>query len=397
MPDYFALQGSVPEFNTPLPVGQLYFPSRERYKRALRKIFDRQYYTNQGPIVRELENRLEKLLGVKNVICVNNATIGLTITAEALELFGKVILPAFTFIASAQSLMWAGLQPVFCDIDRVTLQMDMKHLHSLIDQNVSAIMGVNLWGGACSPHVLEKMAKDYKVHLYFDSAHAFGCAVNGKMIGNFGEAEVFSFHATKILCATEGGCVCSNDDDLAMRIRNIRSSYGSGALIKVIKTANGRMSEAQAAIALMSLDDFPENQKHNAELYMTYKELLSSIAGLDLVEPSGVSFSNYQYVVCIIDEGQFGISRDLLLRVLRAENILVRRYFYPGLHRTTPFADNIPDKLKRLTNTDKVCESCMQLPVGALVSVEDVGRICKIISAAHNNAPDLFVQFGEEH
>lgn len=385
----FALFGGKPAFETPLPIGQLYFPSWERYEAAFRGIFERHYYTNQGPLTQELEARLQQFLGVKHAICVSNATIGLMMLPDAMGLTGKVILPSFTFAASAQSLTWAGIEPVFCDVDPVTHQIAIDQISALIDKDVSAIMGVNLWGGACNPKALAEMAEASGVQLYFDSAHAFGCAVDGVPIGNFGRAEVFSFHATKILSATEGGCICTNDDYLAARLRNIRSSYGAGTPVDVVKTANGRMSEAQAAIALMSLEDFSANQKNNEALYGLYEARLEAIPGLHLVRPAGVSFSNFQYLVCRVDERQFGLPRDVLIEILKAENVVARRYFYPGVHRSIPYVQELPLYLDRLPTTDALCDSIIQFPIGALVSAQAVERICKILLRAHQAAAEI--------
>ncbi len=385
----FALFGSKPAFNRPLPIGQLYFPSWERYEAAFQGIFERQYYTNQGPLVQQLEEKLQQFLGVKHAICVSNATIGLMMMPDAMGLTGKVILPAFTFIASVQSWSWAGIEPVFCDIDLDTHQIAIDQIDALIDKDVSAIMGVNLWGGACDPKALMELVADRGVRLYFDSAHAFGCTVDGVPIGNFGCAEVFSFHATKILSATEGGCICTNDDELAARLRNIRSSYGAGKPVNVVKTANGRMSEAQAAIALLSLEDFPENRKNNERLYQLYEKHLNEIPGLYLVKPAGASFSNYQYLVCRVDEHEFGLRRDTLIDLLKAENVVARRYFYPGLHRSIPYAQELPQYLDRLPNTDSLCASCIQFPIGALVTSQSVELICDILMRAHQASAEI--------
>lgn len=382
----FALLGAAPAFERPIPVGQLYFPAWERYEAAFRGIFERQYYTNQGPLAAQLEGRLQEFLGVRHAICVSNATIGLMMVAEALQLRGKVILPAFTFAASAQSLSWTGIEPVFCDVDQQTGQIALDQIAALIDSDTSAIMGVNLWGGACDPLALEALARKHNVQLYFDSAHAFGCAVEGKRIGNFGQAEVFSFHATKVLSASEGGCICTNDDILAARLRNIRSSYGAGHAVPVVKTSNGRMSEAQAAIALMSLEDFPVNQANNEQQYKAYALGLRDIPGISLMMPVGVSFSNYQYLVCNIDAVAFGMPRDLIMELLKAENVLARRYFYPGVHRCIPYIDDFPLYQDRLPQTDALCANVMQLPVGALLSQLDIARICQILALAQRHA-----------
>jgi dTDP-4-amino-4,6-dideoxygalactose transaminase len=390
----FALFGASPAFDKPLPFGQLYFPSWERYEAAFLGIFERHYYNNNGPLHDELEEKLQQFMGVKHAICVTNATLGLMMVADAMRLSGKVILPSFSFAASAQSLTWAGLEPVFCDIDLETHQIALDQISALIDKDVSAIMGVNLWGGSCNPKALSELAASKGVQLYFDSAHAFGCTVDGVSIGNFGGAEVFSFHATNILSATEGGCICTNDDDLAGRLRSIRPSYGADEPVSIVKVANARMSEAQAAIALMNLEDFSENQKHNEILYRLYEAQLDAIPGLHLVRPTGVSFSNYQHLVCRVDEREFGLPRDLLIDLLKAENVDVRRYFYPGLHRSIPYAQELPQYLDALPNTDSLCASCIQLPIGALVSAQCAERICNILIRAHHASAQIISQQG---
>lgn len=389
----FALFGAPPAFAQALPIGQLYFPSWERYQESFRGIFERQYYTEYGPLNQQLEQKLQQFLGVKHAICVTNETVGLMMVAGAMGLTGKVILPGFAFIASAQSLSWAGLEPVFCDVDPDTYQIALDQISVLIDKDVSAIMGVHLWGGACDPKALAELSGAHGVQLYFDAAHAFGCAVDGVRVGNFGRAEVFSFHATKILSATEGGCICTNDDELAARLRTMRSTAGAGKPVEVTKTVNGRMSEAQAAIALMSLEDFPANQQNNQSLYRLYEAQLAAIPGLHLVKPSGVSFSNYQYVVCRVNKREFGLTRDVLIALLKAENVNARRYFYPGLHRSIPYVQELPQYQERLPNTDSLSASCIQLPIGALVSAQNVERICAILSRAHQAAPAISGQY----
>ena len=386
---HFALLGATPLFDKVVPVGQLYFPSWARYEAAMRGIFNRQYYTNNGPLLAELESKLQGFFGVKHAICVLNATFGLMMVADAMELTGKVILPSFTFIASAQSLSWAGIEPVFCDIDPITHHVTSKKIEALIDDGVSGIMGVNLWGGGCDVHALQTCAEVHGLRLYFDSAHAFGCEVNGQKIAGFGNAEVFSFHATKILSATEGGCICTNDDDLADRLRAIRPSYGNVRTVEVHRVINARMSEAQAAIALMSLEDFPKNRQHNEDMFCLYRQMLAPIPGIRLVEPAGVSFSNYQYVVCEVDEAVFGLSRDSIIAVLKAENVNARRYFYPGVHRSIEYRANPSGAAGKLPTTENLCEICFQLPIGAPVDADIVGRICEILALAHLHAPKL--------
>lgn len=385
----FAIAGNVPIFDIDIPVGQLYFPDWTRYESAVKDIFDRRYYTNQGPLAQELESRLQQMLGVKHVICVVNATVGLMMAAEALELKGKVILPSFTFLASAQSLSWTGLQPVFCDVASNTHHIDVSKAKQMITKDVSAIMAVNLWGGAADITALEQLVQETGIKLYFDSAHAFGCEVNGQKVGCFGSLEVMSFHATKMLSATEGGCICTNDDDLAAKLRNIRSSYGAGHTVSVVKTSNGRMSELQAAIALLNLDDFEINRANNEATFLAYQKHLAGIPGLKLISPSGVSRSNYQYIVCEVNTEQFGVTRQQLLSILKAENINARRYFYPGVHRSVEFNSLYNKQKNALTITELLCETCIQLPVGALLDIDKVEIICNLIRSAQRNSAKL--------
>jgi dTDP-4-amino-4,6-dideoxygalactose transaminase len=387
-----AILGGAPTFNRPLPVGQLYFPCWEEYETAFRDIFVRQYYTNQGPLVQEFERALQAFFGVRNVICVTNATIGLIMTAEALGLKGKIITPSFTFIATAQALEWAGLYPVFCDVDRTTHHVTPKTIEDQLiedqlDGEVSGILAVNLWGGSCDLSALQALADERELQLFYDSAHAFGCKVNDTLTGRFGAAEVFSFHATKVVSSAEGGCVTTNDDDLAKKLRNIRSSYGAGPPVHVVKTSNGRMSEAQAAIGLVSLDNFSNVVALNEELFGLYRNGLADIDGLRVLEPVNVNRSNFQYAVVEVDEVEFGLSRDLLLEVLRAENVLARRYFFPGAHRCVPWVNR--KSVAALPNTDRLCRTLIQLPIGAFMSNCDVETLCTLLGVIRERAADV--------
>lgn len=385
-----AILGAAPAFEQSLPVGQLYFPEWSAYEAAMRGIFERQYYTNQGPLTQQLEQVLQERLGVRHAICVTNATIGLLMAADALSLRGKVITPAFSFIATSQSLTWAGLEPLFCDVDPLTHQLDPARVEELLkDNDVSAILAVNLWGDVCAHDRLLQLAERRGVPLYYDSAHAFACAVQGRSVGNFGDLEVFSFHATKVLSAAEGGCVCTNDDELAARLRNIRSSYGAGHPVHVSRTANGRMSEAQAAIALLSLDNFAQTLERNREIFSAYRDALAGLPGLRLIEPQAVSVTNYQYVVCEIDAECFGLSRDELQAVLRAENVLARRYFSPGIHRCTPYDERYPQVAERLPVTEALCTKVLQLPIGQPIDVTGARLIGQIVRTAQEQAASI--------
>ena len=389
----FAALGGEPLFPRPLPVGQLYFPSWERYERAMRGIFEREYYTNHGPLIAELEQRLAAFLGVRHAVCVTNASIGLMISVLALELKGKVIVPAFASIATAQSLSWAGLEPVFCGVDPDRGCMTPQLVEPLIDRGVSGILAVNPWGGCSDAPALERLAQRHGLRLYFDSAHAFGCRSDGRMLGGFGSLEVFSFHASDILSAADGGCISTNDDLIAARLRSMRSSYGIGTPAPVPVTCNGRFSEAQAALALLSFEDFPANRERNKALFQAYRAGVGAIPGLTVVEPRGVELSNHEHLACRVDESRFGLSRDDLARLLQAENVQAARPFYPGSHRLAPYDALFPKHESALPNTDALAGSLMQLPLGAMVDEADVRAICSLLGAAHEHAAELRTSF----
>ena len=385
----FALFGAKPALAEPLPVGQLYFPDWARYEAAMRTVFASGWYTNHGPLAQQLEARLAQRMRVRHVVCVTNATLGLVMACEALGLTGKVILPAFTFIATAQALSWAKLEPVFCDVDPATHQITAERVAPLIDAETSAILAVNLWGDACPAAPLQALADRHGLKLFFDSAHAMGCEIGGVPVGNFGSMEVFSFHATKVFSTVEGGCIATNDDALAARLRNIRSSYGAGEPVDVVKTSNGRMSEAQAAIGLMNLDDFEATLANNRALFSRYREGLRGISGISLFEARNASKTNHQYVVCEIDEASFGLSREALLGLLKAENIIARRYFHPGAHRSVPYVHDLPQFVDALPETDRLNARLIQLPSGALVKPQHIAAICERIASAGRRAAEI--------
>ena len=387
--DDLAIFGSKPAFSDELSVSQLNFPEWERVEAAFRGIFDRQYYTNHGPLVKELEARLEGFFGVKHAVCMTNETIALMIAAKAIGLKGKVIMPSFSFVGTAQSLIWAGLEPVFCDVDPDNHQMTAGKAALLIDEDVSAILGVHMWGNPCNPRDLERLADERGLQLYFDAAHAFGCTSDNVTIGNFGDLEVFSFHDANVLNAAEGSCVCTNNGQLAARLRNIRSSYGAGKKVSVPLTGNGRMSEAQAAMALMSLEDYPRNQKRNKDFYELYTELLGILPGIRFQCPDVENKSNYQCVVLEIDEKEFVLSRDKLINLLNAEKLNCRRYLTRGLHRTSLFEGRYPQFKEACPVTDQICRQVIQLPCGQVMNEELIREVCHLITFAHENAKEI--------
>lgn len=383
--DDLARYGGRPLFEKPLPVGQMNIPSWERFKEEMQGIFDRCYYTNHGVLAQKLEEKLCSLLHVRHAVTVTNATIGLSLAALALGLKGKVIVPAFTFVATAQALAWVGIEPCFCDVDPMTHSISVKNVEPLLEvhPDVTGILGVHMWGNTCETEGLEELARERGLKIFYDAAHAFGCTHGKQKVGGFGACEVFSFHATKVLNATEGGCVATNDDELAERLRNLRSSYGRRENVAIPLNANGRFSEFQAAFGLLSLEDFPTNCARNAATLERYHNGLKDVPGLRMILPAAGEQHNYQYAVFEVNAEDFGIDRDLLVLILKDENILARKYFAPGVYRCTPF-NLVPQPA--LPVTDKLCRNVLQLPSGSMVKEDEADAIIALIRFIHENA-----------
>lgn len=374
-----AVFGGRPAFDVPLHVGRPNIGDRERFLERINDALDRRWLTNGGPYVQELERQIERLLGIKHCIAVCNATIALEITSRALGLKGEVIIPSFTFIATAHALQWQEITPVFCDVDPLTHNLDPNRIEELITPRTTGILGVHVWGRPCAVKELTEIAGRHSLKLMYDSAHAFGCSLDGRMIGNFGDAEVFSFHATKFFNTFEGGAVVTNDDELASRIR-LMTNFGFKTYDTVAYLAtNGKMSEISAAMGLTGLESLDEFISVNHRHYKTYQRLLSDMPGVKMVEYDEMEKNNYQYIVIEIDEAVTGISRDFVNNILHAENILSRRYFYPGCHQMEPYRSHFPDAGVGLPETEKLTMKVLQLPTGTAVGEEDINQICDLI------------------
>jgi dTDP-4-amino-4,6-dideoxygalactose transaminase len=342
-------------------------------------LLDRRWLSNNGPYVQELEQRLAEFIGVKHCIAMCNATIALEIVIRALGLEGEVIVPSFTFIATAHALQWQEITPVFCDIDPHTHNLDIERVEQALTPRTTGIIGVHLWGRACNVEALTEIAERRGLKLIFDAAHALGCSHRGVMIGGFGDAEVFSFHATKFFNSFEGGAVATNDDELAKKIRLMKNFGFAGYDNVVYIGTNGKMTEVSAAMGLGSLESLDDFININRSNYVQYQHDLAGIPGLSLLSYDVSEKCNYQYVVVEVDESTTHVSRDQLMEILWAENVLVRRYFYPGCHRMEPYRSCFPHAGALLPETEKLVKRVLVLPTGTAVRAEDITRLFGII------------------
>ena len=391
-----ALFGAPPSFGEPLHVGRPNIGNQDRFLNRIKDILERKWLSNQGPFVEEFEERICTKLGVKHCIAVASGTAGLQIASRALELTGEVIIPAFTFIATAHALKWQGMNPVFADIDPKTHNISPEAVESLIGPKTSGILGVHLWGRACQLDALEELAKRYEIELLFDASHAFGCSLGKQMIGNFGSAEVFSFHATKLVNCFEGGAIVTNNDEVADRARKI-ANFGFTGMDQVDSLGtNGKMNEASAAMGLSSLEGMKQFVALNQRNYRLYQAAIEAIPGLNLISYPDSGPFNYQYIVLELDEQITNISRDNVIRALHAENVLARRYFYPGCHKLEPYCSEQESALQLLPHTEQVAQRVICLPTGSEITPHTIDSITQLLKIIINRGSEISSLLGED-
>ena len=373
-----AIHGAAPAFEQQLHVGRPNIGDRNAFMQYAADIFDRRWLSNNGPLVQELEDKVARHLGVKHCVAMCNGTIALEIAIRALGLEGEVIVPSYTFVATAHALQWQGITPVFADIDPATHNLSPAAVRRMITPRTTGIIGVHLWGRAAPVAELQQIADEHGLKLMFDAAHAFSCSSGGKMIGSFGACEVLSFHATKFFNTFEGGAVVTNDDGLAATMRLMRN-FGFEGLDQVSHPGtNGKMIEIAAAMGLANLPKLDEVIAANRRNYQAYAEALDGIPGLSLLRYDENERNNYQYVVLEVAE-DCPASRDRLVEALRAENIMARRYFWPGCHRMEPYRSLFPHAGLVLPATEAVANRVVVLPTGQTMDTDMVQTVAQVI------------------
>jgi dTDP-4-amino-4,6-dideoxygalactose transaminase len=356
-----------------LHVGSPQMGSVDKFVGLVRDIFDKNWFTNNGPYVQALEEQICKFLGVKHCVAVVNGTTGLQIAAKACGVTNDVVVPAFTFCATAHAYKWMGYNVHLCDIG-LDHHINYGKLEEYLYQHpeIQAIVPVHIWGVPCDINGLTSIAKEHKVKLIYDAAHAFGSVYKDVMIGNFGDCEVFSFHATKIFNTFEGGAITTNNDKIAKRARELRN-FGFTSQDEIGGLGiNGKMHEISAAMGLINLERMPKVLVFHLYNYSLYKNRLQdTVAGIQLYQYPEGDKSNHAYMIIEIDSTY----RDRTIEALVKEDILARRYFSPGLHRVAPYNAIY----NSLWITDMISSRIIVLPTGLSVQKRHIDRICDII------------------
>jgi dTDP-4-amino-4,6-dideoxygalactose transaminase len=359
-----------------IPVTKPFLPPVEEYQKYLEGIWSRRWLTNMGPLASDLELKLKSHLNLNHLLYVTNGTIALQIAIKALNLTGEIITTPFSFIATTSSIVWEGAKPVFVDIDKDTLNIDVNKIEYAITPNTSAILATHVYGNPCDVVAIEKIAKEKNIKVIYDGAHAFDVKINGISIFNFGDISTCSLHATKLYHSIEGGLVITKDANLLKRLAHIRNFGFNGPETFNELGINGKNSEFHAAMGLANLGYINEIYEKRKAISSRYKLNLEGLNFKYQIWHKN-SENNYSYFPIIFENEELMYK---CINELSAHNIFTRRYFYPSLANTLPYLTH-----QKMEVTDNVSKRILCLPLYTDLSFEEVDLITRIIRRVHNN------------
>lgn len=389
-----ALLGHSPIFEKKIAIARPVLPEFGELAHEITKILE-SGILSKGPHVKAFEEMIARHLGVKNAVAVSSCTSGLMLTYQALGLTGDVVVPSFTFMATISALRWAGLRPIFADVDLATTNLDPSAAEAAITPETSAIVAVHNFGNPADLEELQHVADKHRVHLILDSAHAFGSLHNGEAVGPQGSAHVFSLSATKLLVAGEGGIVATNDDELAAKIRIGREFGNCGEYDSVVPGLNARMPEINALLGQHGLRGLESAVRHRNSIADLYRAQLSFLPGVRFQQVREGNRSSYKDFSITIDANLFGLRRDELEIALTAENIETRKYYDPPVHLQLAYRRFAPPELQ-LPNTELLSTSIINLPIWSDMDPSVASSVCMAIERAHEYAEEVRVHIQPE-
>lgn len=369
-----------------IPVTKPFLPEAKEYDDYLQSIWERQWLTNNGPLVNEFELKLKKYLDVQHLLYVANGTVALQIAIRALGLKGEIITTPFSFVATTSSIVWEGCKPVYTDIDPETFNIDPAKIEALITPRTSAILATHVYGNPCDIDAIQAIADKHNLKVIYDAAHCFGSKYKDRSVFEYGDVSTTSFHATKLFHSIEGGAVFTRDADLLKKMAFMRNFGHNGPEDYAELGINGKNCEFHAAMGLCNLKYVDDILKKRKELYQYY---LNNLKDLKASYPkhSSVANSNYAYFPVIFD------SKDLMqkcLTILEADKIYCRRYFYPSLS-SLPYVDKI-----ELPVCDSVVERVMCLPLYHTLTFSDLDLITRLILRAQTYETEVPVEIEDD-
>jgi dTDP-4-amino-4,6-dideoxygalactose transaminase len=381
-----AVLGGAPITSQPLRIVKPCLPTLDKIADPLREILQTGNLTNFSRYERDFEKKLCEYLIVPFARTYANATLGLILALQSLHLEGDVILPSFTFSATAHALHWNRLRPVFVDILPDTFTLDPNAVESAITPRTSAIFPVHIYGHPCEIDALSDISKKHHIPLLFDSAHAFGSKYRGQSIGSFGDAEVFSFHATKVFPVGEGGCVTTRDPNLAEYLK-LAGKYGDpGDENTRFPGLNAKLQEFNAIMGLAAFESVDMHIANRRSYALYLRERLGQVPGISFQTIRSYVLTNYQNFAILVDDKQFGINRDQFFDALKADNIFPRKYFYPPLHKHEAYREFSSVKLPV---TERVSEQVLCLPFYSEMSEQTLEVLCAAIERIQKHATEV--------
>jgi dTDP-4-amino-4,6-dideoxygalactose transaminase len=362
----------------PIYVTQPFMPPLKEFLPYLEKIWENKILTNGGPFHQQLEQTLCEYLGVKHIALFTNGTLALVTALQALRISGEVITTPYSFVATAHSLLWNGIKPVFVDIDPKTFNLDPDKIEAAITPHTTAIMPVHCYGNPCNVARIQKIADTYGLRVIYDAAHAFAVDDEDDSILRHGDMSILSFHATKAFQTFEGGAIVCPDAKTKQRINHLKNFGFVDEVTVVAPGINGKMSEFQAAFGILQLKYVKKAILRRKEIDAMYRTGLKNIQGIYVPPITEQTTANYSYFPILV-EADFPLSRDKLYQDLKEKGIFGRRYFYPlisdfPMYRSLPSADpaNLPE-------ARKIAEQVICLPIYPGLSVADVQRVVHAI------------------
>jgi dTDP-4-amino-4,6-dideoxygalactose transaminase len=353
-------------------------PSLEEFIPYLQEIWDSKLLTNGGPFHQKFEQQLCDYLGVKHIALFTNATIALVTALQALRVTGEVITTPYSFVATAHSLLWNGIKPVFADIDPDTLNLDPGKIEAAITPQTTAIMPVHCYGRPCDVERIQAIADTYGLKVIYDAAHAFGVHCHSGSVLAHGDLSVLSFHATKVFTTFEGGAIVCPDEKTRQRINYLKNFGFADEVTVVAPGINGKMSEFNSALGLLQLKGVDQALAKRKAIDERYRAALERVSGIRCLRPGSEMRRNYAYFPILV-QPDYPLSRDALYQVFRDSNIFVRRYFYPlisdfPMYRGLPSAshDNLPV-------ARKVAQQVICLPIYPELAHDQVDRVVDLL------------------
>ncbi len=365
----------------PITVTSPLLPNLDEFHALLQEIWASKWITNNGSFHKQLEQELAAYLKVPFVSLFTNGTLPLITALQALRINGgEVITTPYSFVATTHSLLWNGIKPVFVDVDPLTGNMDPELIEAAITPQTTAIMPVHVYGQPCDTARIQQIADKYGLKVIYDAAHAFGVEVNGESVLNAGDLSTLSFHATKVYNTIEGGAMVIQDEETKLLIDRLKN-FGFASETEIVGAGiNSKVDEMRAAYGLLNLRQVDDAIAARREVALRYREALSNVPGIRMMEDTPGVRHNYSYFPIFLDEAQYGMNRDALYEKLKAHNILGRRYFYPLISTFSTYSGLESAAPARLPHAHKLADSVICLPMHHALSEGDVERIINIVT-----------------